>query len=86
MAKQPKQYGRKGQQWHPAFIDYMWSIYKHPNYKGIVSGMLLYPVVDQDVRLQYDDLQGFPVRICTVNLARDWQHIRAELLSLVAHI
>lgn len=49
----------------------------------VVSGMLLYPVVDQDVRLQFDSLQGYPVRICTVNLSRDWQEIRKELLSLV---
>jgi 5-methylcytosine-specific restriction enzyme subunit McrC len=48
-----------------------------------VEGMLLYPVVKDELRLRYDELQGFPVRICTVNLAREWREIRAELLSLV---
>jgi 5-methylcytosine-specific restriction enzyme subunit McrC len=49
-----------------------------------VSGMLLYPSVDRDVDVRFDSLQGFPMRICTVNLARDWQDIRKELLSLVS--
>jgi 5-methylcytosine-specific restriction enzyme subunit McrC len=48
-----------------------------------VEGMLLYPVVADKLRLKYERLQGFTVRICTVNLAQDWREISAELLELV---
>jgi 5-methylcytosine-specific restriction enzyme subunit McrC len=48
-----------------------------------VEGMLLYPVVSTRLRLLYDELQGFRVRICTVDLANDWQSIRKELLAIL---
>jgi len=46
------------------------------------NGMLLYPVVNQEVRLAYT-LHGHQVRICTVNLAADWHAIHNELKALV---
>jgi hypothetical protein len=45
--------------------------------------MLLYPVVRDKLRLLYDDLQGFRVRVCTVDLGKDWESIRRELLALL---
>jgi len=45
------------------------------------EGMLLYPVVNRTLRLEYT-LLGHAVRICTVDLSRDWPDIKAELLSL----
>ena len=47
------------------------------------SGMLLYPVVEKSVRLSYT-LDGHDVKICTVNLAANWEEIHRELKSLVA--
>lgn len=47
------------------------------------EGMLLYPVVSEKVRLSYQ-LANHKVRICTVDLGRDWPEIREELLELAA--
>ena len=49
------------------------------------KGMLLYPVVEEPVRLSYR-LAGRHIRICTVNLAADWVKIKQELQSLVSNI
>lgn len=46
-----------------------------------VEGMLLYPVVDRELRLDYE-IDGFPVRVCTVDLAQEWRGIEAELMGL----
>lgn len=46
------------------------------------KGMLLYPVVEKPVRLAYE-LNGHKTDMCTVNLAADWQDIRAELLGSI---
>ncbi len=46
-------------------------------------GMLLYPVVSTRLRLLYDELQSFRVRVCTVDLGKDWQTIRNELLAIL---
>jgi len=45
------------------------------------KGLLLYPVVEKPIRLEYT-LDGHDVRICTLNLAAEWHEIREELLSL----
>jgi len=50
--------------------------------KGL-EGMLIYPVVDRELRESYQ-LHEFPIRVCTVDLNRDWKDIRNELLSFVA--
>lgn len=47
-----------------------------------LAGMLLYPQVDRELRADYV-VQGFPVRLATVNLAADWRQIRRELLDLL---
>ena len=47
------------------------------------EGMLLYPVVDRAIREEYV-MHDHKIRICTVDLSKDWQEIRAELLGLVA--
>jgi 5-methylcytosine-specific restriction enzyme subunit McrC len=50
---------------------------------GTVEGMLLYPTVDRQLRLSYE-IDGFRIRVCTVNLGGEWQEIRDELLELAA--
>src|SRR5262249_38413889 len=47
------------------------------------EGMLLYPVVEKRLRLRYE-VPGHTIRVCTVDLAQDWRHIRSELLDLAA--
>lgn len=47
-----------------------------------LSGMLIYPVVGERVRLNYE-LLGVPVKIATVDLSAEWREIHAELLNLV---
>ena len=46
------------------------------------EGMLLYPVVKQQVRLDYT-VHEHRVRICTVNLAAHWTEISEELHELI---
>lgn len=48
-----------------------------------IEGMLLYPAICNDVRLEYD-IHGHRVRVCTVNLARHWSEIKDELILLVS--
>ncbi|WP_254694080.1 5-methylcytosine restriction system specificity protein McrC [Sulfitobacter sp. SK012] len=47
----------------------------------VLSGMLIYPVVGERVRLDYE-LLGVPVQIATVDLGAEWQDIDRELKSL----
>lgn len=49
---------------------------------ALASGMLLYPAVGTSLRLGYR-LGGHRISVCTIDLAQDWQKIRAELLELV---
>jgi len=46
------------------------------------EGMLLYPVVKEEVRLDYT-VHDHRVRICTVNLAAHWSEIRDELHEII---
>jgi len=46
-----------------------------------IEGILLYPTVDQDLRISYSIL-GMPVRIQTLNLSQPWEKIRNELIQL----
>ena len=48
-----------------------------------VEGMLVYPVGEQSVDLSYT-IDGYPVRIYTLNLGQPWFRIEADLLRLVA--
>lgn len=47
-----------------------------------VSGMLLYPRVDRNLRESYR-IHGFDVRVCTVDLTQNWKLIREELLEMI---
>ncbi len=62
---------------------YLRSFQRSETQRREVEGMLLYPVVDRQLRLDYE-IDGFRVQICTVDLSRNWRDIEAELLSLVA--
>jgi 5-methylcytosine-specific restriction enzyme subunit McrC len=48
----------------------------------VVEGILLYPVVTQELDLTYP-LQGHNISIRTINLAQPWPHIKADLLKLL---
>lgn len=50
-------------------------------FEGALEGMLLYPVVDQEYRLEYQ-IDGHRVRVCTLNLGQPWRGIHEELLAL----
>ncbi|AWV91004.1 5-methylcytosine restriction system specificity protein McrC [Bradymonas sediminis] len=52
------------------------------SYEGELEGILLYPVVDQEYRLEYR-MGDHRVRVCTVDLARPWREVHAELLGIV---
>jgi 5-methylcytosine-specific restriction enzyme subunit McrC len=43
---------------------------------------LIYPVGDSTVDAAYE-IDGFPIRIYTLNLAQDWAFIEADLLKLI---
>ena len=46
------------------------------------EGILLYPAVGEKVDFRAE-IQGHPIRVCTVNLDQPWQGIRADLLGVV---
>lgn len=51
--------------------------------KGITPrGVLLYPRTDRDIAETYR-IWDFEVRVCTLDLRKDWQGIREDLLSLI---
>lgn len=47
------------------------------------EGILLYPVVGQGLRLDYD-FDGHRIQVRTIDLAQDWQKIREDMLRMVA--
>jgi 5-methylcytosine-specific restriction enzyme subunit McrC len=47
-----------------------------------LSGILLYPKVDQDLNLFYS-IQDYPVKVCTVDLNKNWRFIHERLLEVV---
>ena len=46
------------------------------------EGMLLYPTVDAEIRADVC-LEGFTVRVRSINLAQDWRKIHADMLALI---
>ena len=46
------------------------------------EGILLYPSVGEIFRYEYQ-ISGHRIRICSVDLAEDWKHIRDELVGIV---
>jgi len=71
---------------HSAHLFQLFAYLKNLEHKGgsdaAAEGLLLYPVVNERLRLSYD-MHGHRVRICTVDLMRNWDKIDAELRSLV---
>ena len=55
---------------------------RSPEYEHC-EGMLLYPTVETDLRLQYT-LHGHRITVCTIDLAQDWKAIHSRLLELVS--
>lgn len=51
--------------------------------KQSVEGILLYPVVNKELNLEYT-LSGNKVRICTINLNQPWALIKNDLLELLS--
>ncbi len=47
-----------------------------------IEGMLLYPTIDHELRLNYE-IDGFRMQVCTVDLGRDWLGIEEELIGMV---
>jgi 5-methylcytosine-specific restriction enzyme subunit McrC len=47
------------------------------------QGMLLYPGVGVHLRHEYE-IEGQSIRVCTIDLAKDWREIREQLIQLVA--
>ena len=47
------------------------------------EGILLYPVVDEPVRVDVC-LEGFSIGARSIDLAKDWREIHAEMLDVVA--
>jgi 5-methylcytosine-specific restriction enzyme subunit McrC len=47
-----------------------------------LEGILVYPTGEQNVDLHFN-IDGYPVRIYTLNLAQPWRSIETDLLSLV---
>ncbi|MCM3491173.1 5-methylcytosine-specific restriction endonuclease system specificity protein McrC [Alkalihalophilus marmarensis] len=45
-------------------------------------GMLLYPKVDKELNLSFQ-LKEYPIRVCTVDLTRDWKVIHERLEELI---
>jgi len=63
-------------------VSYIKNLKRRGGSDANAEGMLLYPTVDRSLRLEYT-LLGHKVRICTVDLAQDWEKIDSELRALV---
>jgi 5-methylcytosine-specific restriction enzyme subunit McrC len=50
----------------------------------LCEGILLYPVAASSVNLRYT-IEGYPVRIWTLDLAQPWPEVRKALLELIRH-
>ena len=47
-----------------------------------LEGMLLYPTIDRELDLRYV-IHGYPLRVATIDLTRDWAEIHNRLLDLI---
>ena len=61
---------------------YLKNLEVHGGQDATAAGMLLYPTVDQSLRLEYHIL-GHNIFVCTLNLNQEWQGLRDDLLRLV---
>ena len=62
---------------------YLKNLEKRTGPDAAAEAMLLYPVVNQRLRLDYM-LGGHRVRVCTVDLAANWRSVSQELMELIA--
>lgn len=46
-----------------------------------VEGVLLYPEGSEQLDACWD-IQGYPVRVCTIDLSRDWREVAARLIEI----
>jgi 5-methylcytosine-specific restriction enzyme subunit McrC len=49
----------------------------------VVEGLLVYPAVEVDF-VENLTLSGHPVRVCTVDLAREWKDVETRMLQIIA--
>jgi 5-methylcytosine-specific restriction enzyme subunit McrC len=54
--------------------------FKYPD--RVIDGMLVYPVGDSTADLRYH-IDGYAVRIYTLNLNQNWNAVEADLLDLL---
>lgn len=68
-----------------AHIYQLFSYLKNDEYETgrKATGILLYPKVEKDVTLR-DNMLGFDIRVCTVNLYDNWKNIHARLLKILS--
>lgn len=73
------------QKLHPDNLFQMWAYLTNAQRAPDVnlSGMLVYPRVDQTLRCRYS-IQGRALTIATIDLAQPWENIHAELAELFA--
>ncbi|OZM56329.1 restriction endonuclease [Lottiidibacillus patelloidae] len=70
---------------HSAHLYQLFSYIKNDEfYSGRKSkGILLYPRVDKSINLNYK-IHGFDIKICTLDLTRNWAKIHEQLLEIVS--
>jgi 5-methylcytosine-specific restriction enzyme subunit McrC len=63
----------------------LYQIYTYLNnskFNGDISGMLLYPVVDTELDLEFS-IQGKVILVKTLNLDTNWSNIKKRLLDII---
>ncbi len=50
-------------------------------YAKQASGVLIYPTVGVDLN-DFGFIEGYPISVCTIDLSKDWQHIKKNLLQI----
>lgn len=63
-------------------FSYLKNIEGRSDYYKYCEGILLYPSAGYDLDLNYE-IQGHKLSVKTINLAKDWQDIHANLLQLI---
>jgi 5-methylcytosine-specific restriction enzyme subunit McrC len=76
---------QQGQFKKSVYSDHLYQLFAYLNSYGEpsdVSGMLLYPSVGKSLQLEYE-IEGYPVKVCTVDLDQSWTGIRDRLNALL---
>jgi len=61
---------------------YLKNLEPNGGYDAKADGILIYPTVEKKLRLNYN-IPGHNIRICTVDLSREWKEIKAELFEVI---